>query len=61
MSTHDDDLTSLNTTLFPGVSSDAQVHNGFAAEYAKTEFIILDEVKKELSSSGASTVIAVSY
>ena len=54
-------LTSLDTTLFPGVSSDVQVHNGFAAEHAKTASIILDEVKKELSSSGASTVIAVSH
>ncbi|KAI1789485.1 alpha/beta-hydrolase [Ganoderma leucocontextum] len=53
--------TPLNSTLFPGVSSDVQVHGGFADEHAKTATIILDEVKKLLSSYGASTVVAVGH
>ncbi|EJF58128.1 alpha/beta-hydrolase [Dichomitus squalens LYAD-421 SS1] len=54
-------MENLNSDLFPGVSSDVQVHSGFANEHAKTATIILDEVKKQLSSSGASTVIAVGH
>lgn len=50
----------LDSTLFPGVSSSVLVHSGFADQHAKTASIILAEVKKLLSSSGASTVVSVS-
>ena len=53
-------LKGLDSTFFPGVSSDVQVHGGFADEHAQTASTILAEVKKLLSSSGASTVVTVS-
>ncbi len=53
-------LKSLDSTLFPGVSSSVQVHSGFADAHAETATTILGEVKKLLSSSGASTVVTVS-
>ena len=53
-------LKGLDSTFFPGVSSDVQVHGGFADEHAQTASTILAEVKNLLSSSGASTVVTVS-
>ncbi|PIL25568.1 hypothetical protein GSI_12376 [Ganoderma sinense ZZ0214-1] len=54
-------LKTLDSTLFPGVSSSVQVHGGFADQHAKTASIILTEVKNLLSSTGASTVVAVGH
>ncbi|KAI1789472.1 alpha/beta-hydrolase [Ganoderma leucocontextum] len=54
-------LENLDSTLFPGVSSAVQVHSGFADQHAKTATTILGEVKKLLSSSGASTVVAIGH
>ena len=53
-------LTNLDTTLFPGVSSNVQAHNGFLAEHAKTASQILTEVKNLISSKGVKQVITVS-
>ncbi len=53
-------LEDLDTTLFPGVKSDVQAHNGFLEEHAKTAPQILAEVKKLISTTGATQVITVS-
>ena len=52
-------LKNLDSTLFPGVSSDVEVHGGFADEHAKTATTILAEVNKQLSATGASNVVVV--
>ncbi|EJF63436.1 alpha/beta-hydrolase [Dichomitus squalens] len=54
-------LTNLDSTLFPGVSSDVQAHNGFLAEHAKTASQILTEVQNLISSKGANQVITVGH
>ena len=54
------DKQNLNSTLFPGVTSDVLVHIGFAEEHEQTAATILDDVNVLLSSSNASTVITVS-
>ncbi|KAI0646667.1 alpha/beta-hydrolase [Trametes meyenii] len=53
--------TTLDSTLFPGVSSDVLVHEGFANEHAKTASNILAATKKLLSQTGATTVINVGH
>lgn len=53
-------LDTLDSTLFPGVSSDVEVHNGFAAEHAKTAATILTEVKSLMSEHSATKVTLVS-
>ncbi|KAI0751667.1 alpha/beta-hydrolase [Daedaleopsis nitida] len=52
---------SLDTSLFPGVSSAVQVHGGFADEHAKTAGTILTEVKALLSQTGSSNVFLVGH
>ncbi|KAF8260710.1 lipase [Lactarius quietus] len=54
-------LTNLDSTLFPGLSSSIQVHNGFAAEQAKTAQTILAAVNGQLSQHGASSVTVVGH
>lgn len=54
-------LDDLDTSLFPGMTHAIQVHNGFAAEHAKTADTILTEVKRLLSQTGAKQVITASY
>ena len=49
----------FNGALFPGMNSDAQGHGGFLEEHSKTADTILSEVKKLISSKGATTVMAV--
>ncbi|CCM03519.1 uncharacterized protein FIBRA_05653 [Fibroporia radiculosa] len=51
----------LNSTLFPGVSSDVWVHSGFANEQAKTADIILQETQYLIQTQGADTVILVGH
>ena len=53
-------LDDLDTSLFPGTTHAIQVHNGFAAEHAKTANTILTEVKRLLSQTGAKQVITAS-
>lgn len=59
----DVDITTenLNSTLFPGVSSDVWVHSGFADEQAQTAEIILAETQSLIASKGATTVILVGH
>lgn len=51
----------LNSTLFPGVSTDIYVHSGFANEQAQTATAILAETKKIIQENGATSVILVCF
>ncbi|KAJ3784012.1 Alpha/Beta hydrolase protein [Lentinula aff. detonsa] len=54
-------LATLNSTLFPGISSDVEVHTGFQDEHALTADVILAEVKSLMSSVGTNNIIAVGH
>jgi predicted lipase len=50
-------FTSMNTTLFPGVSDDVQVHDGFAYTQGRTADDVLAAVQGALSDKKASKVL----
>ncbi|KAH8989453.1 lipase class 3 family protein [Lactarius akahatsu] len=54
-------LESLDPSLFPGVPSSVEAHNGFADEHAKTAPTILSAVQQTLSAHGASSVTVVGH
>lgn len=54
-------MGTLDTKLFPGVSSGVQVHGGFRDEHEKTALTILTEVKRLMSVTGSKSVIAVRF
>jgi len=54
-------MANPDPTLFPGLSSSIEVHQGFADEHAKTATTILAEVKRLLSQYGANSVTLVGH
>ncbi|KAI9458353.1 lipase class 3 family protein [Lactarius psammicola] len=54
-------LESLDPSLFPGVPSSVEAHNGFASEQASTAPTILSYVQQTLSAHGASSVTVVGH
>jgi len=54
-------LTSLDSTLFPGLSSSIEAHNGFASEQTKTATAVLSAVKTAISAHGATKVTIVGH
>ncbi|KAF5393295.1 hypothetical protein D9757_000668 [Collybiopsis confluens] len=54
-------LVSLDSKLFPGISSSVQIHDGFRNEHAKTASAILSAVKSLMSSKGTKSVVAVGH
>ncbi|OBZ71698.1 Lipase [Grifola frondosa] len=54
-------LKNLDATLFPGVSSSVEVHEGFANEHAQTASTILTETKRLIQVNGATTVMLVGH
>jgi len=54
-------LKPLNSTLFPGLSSDIQVHNGFADEQEKTADEVLAAVKKTMAAHPTNKVVLGSH
>ncbi|KAF8967850.1 Alpha/Beta hydrolase protein [Flammula alnicola] len=54
-------MGNLDSTLFPGVSSSVQVHEGFRDEHAKTASIILTEVKRLLSVQNTNSVTLIGH
>ncbi|KAF9049827.1 alpha/beta-hydrolase [Panaeolus papilionaceus] len=54
-------MDTLNTSLFPGVSSSVQVHDGFQDQHALTAPTILREVKRLMSVKNTNNVIAVGH
>jgi len=55
------ELKNIDTSLFPGIPSDAQAHDGFLEEHAKTAGTILAEVQRLLSTTGSSTVTLIGH
>lgn len=54
-------MGNLDSTLFPGVSSSVQVHEGFRNEHAKTALQILSEVKRLMSVKNTKNVAVVGH
>ncbi|PPQ76610.1 LOW QUALITY PROTEIN: hypothetical protein CVT26_012749 [Gymnopilus dilepis] len=54
-------LESLDSTLFPGISSSVEAHSGFANEQAKTATTILSAVKTAISAHSAKKVTIVGH
>ncbi|KAH9074975.1 lipase [Lactarius deliciosus] len=54
-------LKSLDPSLFPGVPSSVEAHNGFAAEQASTAPTILSAVQQTLSAHGGASVTVVGH
>lgn len=50
------DKEPLSTSLFPGISSSIQVHEGFADAHARSATAVLSAVKTALSTYGATSV-----
>ncbi|KAF4612438.1 hypothetical protein D9613_004374 [Agrocybe pediades] len=54
-------LTNFDTTLFPGISSSVEGHDGFLKEQAKTANTILAAVKTTIAAHGATKVTVVGH
>jgi len=54
-------LESLDPTLFPGLSSSIEVHNGFASEQAMTASSILSAVESGMSKFSTTKVAVVGH
>ncbi|KZP08346.1 alpha/beta-hydrolase [Athelia psychrophila] len=54
-------LTALSSTLFPGVDSSLEIHNGFGKAQADTATDVLAAVKSSMSSHGATAVTVVGH
>ncbi|KAI6126017.1 Alpha/Beta hydrolase protein, partial [Pisolithus croceorrhizus] len=54
-------LTNLDSSLFPGISSDIEVHNGFMNAQASTATEILAAVQTTMSKYGTTTVTLVGH
>ncbi|KAF9073596.1 lipase [Rhodocollybia butyracea] len=54
-------LTALNPSLFPGVSSSVEVHNGFGDEQAMTAPTILAAVQQAMSEHGTNSVTTTGH
>lgn len=54
-------LTNLDSTLFPGISSDIEVHNGFGDAQASTATDVLAAVESTMSTYGTTSVTLVGH
>ncbi|KAI6113355.1 Alpha/Beta hydrolase protein [Pisolithus thermaeus] len=54
-------LTNLDSSLFPGISSDIEVHNGFMDAQASTATEVLAAVQTTMSTYGTTTVTLVGH
>ncbi|KAI9458354.1 lipase [Lactarius psammicola] len=54
-------LKPLDPSLFPGVPSSVEAHNGFASEQASTAPAILSAVQQTLSAHGGASVTVVGH
>ncbi|KZT69281.1 lipase [Daedalea quercina L-15889] len=54
-------LGNLNSTLFPGVSSDVEVHQGFADAQASTASDVLSAVQTTMSKYSTSSIALVGH
>ncbi|KAG1816416.1 Alpha/Beta hydrolase protein, partial [Suillus subaureus] len=54
-------LTNLDSTLFPGISSDIEVHNGFGDAQASTATDVLAAVESTMSTYSTTSVTLVGH
>ncbi|KAH8989452.1 Alpha/Beta hydrolase protein [Lactarius akahatsu] len=54
-------LKPLDPSLFPGVPSSVEAHNGFAAEQARTAPTILSAVQQTLSAHGGASLTVIGH
>ncbi|KAG6381819.1 Alpha/Beta hydrolase protein [Boletus reticuloceps] len=54
-------LTNVDSTLFPGISSDIEVHDGFADDQASTATEVLAAVQQTMSEYGTTSVTMVGH
>ncbi|THH17778.1 hypothetical protein EW146_g3101 [Bondarzewia mesenterica] len=54
-------LTTLDSTLFPGISTSIEVHSGFGDAQAKAATQVLAAVQQTISAHGATTVTVVGH
>lgn len=54
-------LDDLDSTLFPGLPSTLQAHNGFLATHSRSAPSVLAAVQKAISTYGATTVTTVGH
>ncbi|KAF8161184.1 alpha/beta-hydrolase [Crassisporium funariophilum] len=54
-------MGSLDSTLFPGVASSVQVHEGFRDEHEQTAATILKEVKRLMTTTGSKSVVTIGH
>ncbi|EGN97011.1 hypothetical protein SERLA73DRAFT_185287 [Serpula lacrymans var. lacrymans S7.3] len=54
-------LTNLNSTLFPGIDSSIEVHNGFAGAQADTATDVLAAVESTMSTYSTTSVTMVGH
>ncbi|KAF5357440.1 hypothetical protein D9757_011588 [Collybiopsis confluens] len=54
-------LESLSSSLFPGVSSSVEAHNGFADEQAKTASAVLAAVKQAMAAHSTTSIATVGH
>ncbi|KAF8887333.1 alpha/beta-hydrolase, partial [Infundibulicybe gibba] len=54
-------LTKPDATLFPGLDSAIEVHNGFADEHAKTATSVLAAVQSAMTKSGLNDITLVGH
>jgi len=54
-------MGNLDSTLFPGVSSSVEVHEGFRNEHEQTAETILNEVKRLMSATGSKSVVTIGH
>lgn len=54
-------LTNLDSSLFPGISSDIEVHNGFGDAQASTAADVLAAVESAMSTYGTNSVTMVGH
>lgn len=54
-------LTNLDSALFPGISSDIEVHNGFGDAQASTATDVLAAVESAMSTYGTKSVTMVGH
>jgi len=54
-------LNTLNSTLFPGVSTSIEVHSGFGDEQAKTATVVLAAVKATMKKYTTTSVVLTGH
>ncbi|KAH9851867.1 lipase, partial [Lenzites betulinus] len=54
-------LEKLSATLFPGISSSIETHNGFAAAQAETSSAVLQAVQSTMATFGTNNIVTTGH